>query len=121
MYTLASEKKLAVIASLLEGNSVRSTERMTGVHRDTICRLLVQVGDHCAALMDERMRNLHCGYIQADEIWTYVGKCLASTTLSGAGRRPVPEAQGRVTSVVRNGNSLIKQGITVWHRDAVRA
>ena len=49
MYTLASEKKLAVIASLLEGNSVRSTERMTGVHRDTICRLLVQIGEHCAA------------------------------------------------------------------------
>lgn len=74
MYTLAPEKKLAVIASLLEGNSVRSTERMTGVHRDTICRLLVQVGDHCAELLDEKMRNLHCGYVQADEIWTYVGK-----------------------------------------------
>ena len=74
MYTLVPEKKLAVIASLLEGNSVRSTERMTGVHRDTICRLLVQVGDHCAEIMDEKMRNLHCGYIQADEIWTYVGK-----------------------------------------------
>jgi IS1 family transposase len=74
MYTLAPEKKLSVIASLLEGNSVRSTERMTGVHRDTICRLLVQAGDHCADLLDERMRNLHCGYIQADDIWTYVGK-----------------------------------------------
>jgi len=47
---------------------------MTGVHRDTICRLLVQVGDRCAEIMDETMRNLHCGYIQADEIWTYVGK-----------------------------------------------
>src|SRR2546427_6980963 len=47
MYSLSADKKLAVIASLLEGNSVRSTERMTGVHRDTICRLLVEVGDHC--------------------------------------------------------------------------
>ena len=74
MYTLTPEKKLAVIASLVEGNSVRSTERITGVHRDTICRLLVQVGDRCAEIMDETMRNLHCGYIQADEIWTYVGK-----------------------------------------------
>ncbi len=47
---------------------------MTGVHRDTICRLLVQVGDHCAEIMDEKMRNLHCGFIQADEIWTYCRK-----------------------------------------------
>jgi IS1 family transposase len=74
MYTLSPEKKIAVISSLVEGNSVRSTERMTGVHRVTICRLLVQVGDRCAEVMDETMRNLHCGYIQADEIWTYVGK-----------------------------------------------
>jgi IS1 family transposase len=74
MNTLTSEKKITVISSLLEGNSVRSTERMTGVHRDTICRLLVTVGDHCAELLDERMRNLRCNYIQCDEIWTYVAK-----------------------------------------------
>jgi transposase len=58
MYTLASDKKLSVIASLLEGNSVRSTERMTGVHRDTICRLLVETGENCAALLDSNMRNV---------------------------------------------------------------
>src|ERR1700683_5536889 len=74
MNTLHTDKKLAVIASLLEGNSVRSTERMTGVHRDTICRLLVETGDYCADLMDGSMRNLRCGFVQCDEIWTYVGK-----------------------------------------------
>ena len=74
MYTPSSEKKLSVITSLIEGNAVRSTERMTGVHRDAICRLLVQVGDRCTEIMDEQMRNLHCGFVQADEIWTYVGK-----------------------------------------------
>jgi hypothetical protein len=63
MYVLNSDKKLAVIASLLEGNSVRSTERMTGVHRDTICRLLVQVGDHCGEVMNDYMRNLCCQYV----------------------------------------------------------
>ena len=71
MNTLATEKKLAVISALLEGNSVRSIERMTGVHRDTICRLLVQVGDHCSEIMDASMRNLRCQYVQADEIWCY--------------------------------------------------
>lgn len=74
MYTLSIEKKLAVIASLVEGNSVRSTERMTGAHRDTICRLLVEVGSHCTEIMDSQIRNVHCKFVQADEIWIYVGK-----------------------------------------------
>src|SRR5208283_432988 len=74
MYTLASEKKLAVIASLLEGNSIRSTERMTSVHRDTICRLLVETGENCAALLDSHIRNVRAKYVQADEIWCFVGK-----------------------------------------------
>jgi IS1 family transposase len=74
MNTLPLEKKLTVISSLLEGNSVRSTERMTGVHRDTICRLLVQAGERSAAVMDSTMRNLRCNFVQCDEIWCYVGK-----------------------------------------------
>jgi IS1 family transposase len=74
MNTLSTDKKLSVISSLLEGSSVRSTERITGVHRDTICRLLVEVGDHCNEIMDSKMRNLRCGYVQCDEIWTYCGK-----------------------------------------------
>lgn len=74
MYTLNHDKKLAVIASLVEGNSIRSTERMTGVHRDTICRLLVETGEHCSALLDANVRNVRARYVEADEIWTYVGK-----------------------------------------------
>lgn len=74
MYELKAEKKLAVIAAMVEGNSIRSVERMTGVHRDTIMRLVVRVGDSCARLMNERMRRLTCKLVQADEIWTYVGK-----------------------------------------------
>jgi hypothetical protein len=59
---------------LVEGNSIRSTERMTGTHRDTICRLLVEVGDGCAQLMDAEMRELPCRRIEVDEIWAYVAK-----------------------------------------------
>ena len=47
---------------------------MTGTHRDTICRLLVEIGAGCAHLMDEQMRGLPCRRIQVDEIWAYVGK-----------------------------------------------
>jgi IS1 family transposase len=67
-------RRVQIINCLVEGNSVRSTERMTGTHRDTICRLLVEVGDGCAKLMDEQMRNLRCRRIEVDEIWAYVGK-----------------------------------------------
>jgi hypothetical protein len=59
---------------LVEGNSIRSTERMTDTHRDTVMRLLVEVGTGCAALANEQMRNLDCRHLQCDEIWSYVGK-----------------------------------------------
>jgi IS1 family transposase len=63
-----------IINCLVEGNSIRSTERMTGTHRDTICRLLVEVGEGCARLMSAQMRDLTCRRIEVDEIWAYVGK-----------------------------------------------
>jgi len=74
MYTLSVEEKVKVLAAMVEGNSIRSTERMTGVHRDTIMRLVVRTGQHCAELLDTRMRRIPSRFIQVDEIWTYVGK-----------------------------------------------
>ena len=47
---------------------------MTGVHRDTICRLLVETGENCAILLDSYMRDVRIKYAQVDEIWCYVGK-----------------------------------------------
>src|ERR1700684_3251733 len=70
---LPTDKKIAVIAALVEGNSIRSVERMTGIHRDTIMRLLVRVGRGCVALMDQEMRNLKCHRLQLDELWAFVG------------------------------------------------
>lgn len=67
-------RRTQIINCLVEGNSIRSTERMTNTHRDTIMRLLVEVGDGCAKIMDEKMRNLTCERIQVDEIWSFVGK-----------------------------------------------
>jgi IS1 family transposase len=74
MNTLPLDKKLAVISALVEGNSIRSISRMTGVDRNTINSLLLRTGDRCQQLMDERMRNLECRYLQVDEIWTFVQK-----------------------------------------------
>ncbi|HXZ40318.1 MAG TPA: IS1 family transposase [Terriglobales bacterium] len=74
MNALKMEKKIAVITALLEGSSVRSTERMTGVHRDTICRLLVAVGEHCQTLLKHKLNCVSANRIQCDEIYCYVGK-----------------------------------------------
>jgi IS1 family transposase len=71
---LSAEKQTAVIGALAEGNGIRSIERMTGIHRDTIMRLGVRMGNGCAAIMDSTMRDLNCRLIQMDEIWGFVGK-----------------------------------------------
>jgi transposase len=57
MNVLKPEKKLAVLSALVEGNSIRSISRMTGVHKTTILRLLKEVGDNCIRLLDQRMRG----------------------------------------------------------------
>jgi IS1 family transposase len=71
---LNTDKQVAIIAALAEGSSIRSIERMTGVHRDTIMRLGVKVGQGCTALMDAKMRDLPCTRLEMDEIWGFVGK-----------------------------------------------
>jgi IS1 family transposase len=71
---LPREKQVAIVAALAEGSGIRQTERTTGVHRDTIMRLGVRVGQGCAALLDTKMRNLSCPHLEFDEIWGFIGK-----------------------------------------------
>jgi transposase-like protein/IS1 family transposase len=71
---LPMEKAEAILKLLVEGCSIRSIERVTGVHRDTIMRLLLLAGKRSEKLLDEKMRNLETRYLQLDEIWCYVGK-----------------------------------------------
>jgi IS1 family transposase len=71
---ISKERASLALQLLLEGNSIRSIERVTKIDKNTIMRLLVIAGERCAALLDSRMRNIRAEYIQADEIWTYVSK-----------------------------------------------
>jgi IS1 family transposase len=71
---LSTEKQSTIVGLLAEGSSIRSIERITGVHRDTIMRLGVRVGQGCAKLLDAKMQNLSCKQIQFDEIWGFIGK-----------------------------------------------
>lgn len=71
---LPHEKRLAVTAALVDGNSIRAVERMTGVHRDTIMRFGLTLGAGCDRLHNRLVRDLSCSLIDMDEQWGWVKK-----------------------------------------------
>ena len=89
MNRLPISKKVAVISALVEGCSVRSTSRLTGVAKGTILRLLAQVGAACARYQDETIRNVAAKRIQIDEIWSFVGAKQKNVTTENAARGAV--------------------------------
>jgi IS1 family transposase len=70
---LSTAKRVAVVSALVEGCSIRSTVRMTGVSKNTITKLLLELGAACTRYQDETLRNLSCKRLQCDEIWSFVG------------------------------------------------
>ncbi len=71
MNRLAPQKRVQAISALLEGNSIRAASRMTGIARNTIIGLLVDLGTACAEYQDNALRDLPCRRIQCDEIWAF--------------------------------------------------
>ena len=71
MNRLSTAKRVAVVAALVEGNSIRATARMTDVSKPTILKLLADLGPACIRYQDEHLRNLRCRRIQCDEIWQF--------------------------------------------------
>jgi transposase-like protein/IS1 family transposase len=71
---IRQDRAVLALQLLLEGNSLRSTQRITGLDVNTIMTLLVKAGERCQSLMDTRLRNLRMAHIQLDEIWCFVGK-----------------------------------------------
>src|SRR6266567_3844407 len=73
MKRLSMEQKIRVVAALVEGNSIRSTVRMTGVAKNTVLKLVLDLAEVCAAYHNRNVRNLRVRRLQCDEIWQYVG------------------------------------------------
>lgn len=71
MNRLSTEKRAQVIGCLVEGNSIRATVRMTGAAKNTITKLLVDLGEACAEYQDGVFVDLPCTVVEADEIWSY--------------------------------------------------
>jgi IS1 family transposase len=72
MKQLSNEQRAQVVACICEGNSIRATVRLTGISKNTIARLLVELGDACVDFQDRTLRNLKCKRVQCDEIWSFV-------------------------------------------------
>ena len=89
MNKLSTDERKQVVAALVEGNSLRAVTRMTGVHRTTIMKLLVDLGRACSEYQDKAFRNLKSKRIQCDEIWSFVGakekNCSAEMKAKGNG------------------------------------
>lgn len=73
MNTLKHDRRVAVVRCLVEGNSIRSTVRITGVAKNTVIKLLVDLGGACERFQDGILNNLSCERVQCDEIWSFVG------------------------------------------------
>jgi IS1 family transposase len=71
---LPRERQIAVLHHLVEGNTLRSTARLSGVHRTTIMNLMVRFGDGCQRLMDRELRGLRLEHVETDEIYSFVLK-----------------------------------------------
>jgi transposase-like protein/IS1 family transposase len=89
---IPQDKAVLATRLLLEGNSIRSTERCTGIDRGTIATMLVRAGERCEKLLAEKIVNLKVRDVEADEIWGFVGmkerakanRCNAADTLGDA-------------------------------------
>jgi IS1 family transposase len=84
---ISTEKKIAVISALVEGCSVRSTSRMTGVSKGAVLRLLASVGKACADYQSANIRNVASKRIQVDEIWSFCYAKQKNVTLKMAEQR----------------------------------
>src|SRR5262245_40835761 len=113
---LPFDRQMQVVSMLAEGSSIRAIERVTGIHRDTIMRLGVRIGQGCERLLDNLIRDLSCERVQVDEIWGFIGK--KARTVSGTEREYVGDVW---TFVAIDADTKLVPSFRVGLRDATRA
>jgi transposase-like protein/IS1 family transposase len=70
---VTADKAALALSLMLEGMSIRSVQRLTGLCRQTLADLIVQVGENCQRLLTNKIRNVEVKEVQLDEIWSFVG------------------------------------------------
>lgn len=112
-------KQAQVVSALVEGNSVRATVRMTGVAKNTIAKLLIELGAACSDYMDKTLRNLKCERIQCDEIWSFLAAKERNVTAEL--RKSNPEAGDCWTWVAMDADTKLVCSWQVGRRDWITA
>lgn len=107
---LAADKIELVIRLLVEGNSIRSTERITGVHRDTIISLLETVGERCLMIQETFVKDVSVQNVEADEIWAYVGMKQKTANKQGLGDDERLGSVYTFTAIERDSKLIV-----AWH------
>jgi transposase-like protein/IS1 family transposase len=107
---LAADKIELVIRLLVEGNSIRSTERITGVHRDTIISLLETVGERCLMIQETFVKDVNVQNVEADEIWAYVGMKQKTANMQGLGDDEKLGSVYTFTAIERDSKLIV-----AWH------
>jgi IS1 family transposase len=118
MNRLSREKQAQVVAALVEGNSINSTVRMTGVSKVTILKLLADLGQKCADYQDRVMHGLKCKRIQCDEIW---GFCYAKEKNVPADKKGKFGYGDVWTWVAIDADTKLVPAFTVGNRDGLTA
>src|SRR6185312_6986149 len=85
MNKLNDSRRSSIVRALVEGNSIRSTVRLTGASKATVLKLLVELGEFCSTYQDCALRNLKTRRVEADEIWAFVGAKATNATKDGQG------------------------------------
>jgi transposase-like protein/IS1 family transposase len=106
---LPTAKAVAVLQLLLEGMSIRSAERITGIHRDTILRLLVVAGEKCERLLESKIQNVPVADVESDELWSFCFKKEGHKWANEAHRQDIGDAYCFV-GMERNSKLIL-----AWH------
>ncbi len=119
MNKLDNAKRYQVVAALVEGNSIRATVRMTAVAKNTIAKLLIELGATCSDYLDKHLVNLNCKRVQVDEIWSFCYAKAKNVTPKIAAKNP---CAGDVwTWVAIDADSKLIPSRIVGPRDGVTA
>lgn len=118
MNVLSTDKRAQILNCLVEGCSMRSTQRLTGTAKKTVERLLVEAGNACAAYLDKTMRDLNCKVVQVDEVWSFTYAKQKNVPMAMKGNREVGDTW---TWIALDSDTKL---IPCWHvgkRDATDA
>ena len=85
---ISLDRAALAIQLLVEGSSIRATSRITKLSQDTISNLIIKVGGNCEAFLARTVKDVECNYVEADEVWSFIGMKQRTANARGYGNNP---------------------------------